>query len=335
MCGIAGIYQLSKTPLPQEAQWHVEKMCAQLTHRGPDGHGILNLGAACFGHRRLAIIALHDGAQPMVSHDGKYAITFNGEIYNFCPLTKQLADFGCKFITKSDTEVILEAYRIWGPACVQKLEGMFAFALWDQQKRQLLLARDRFGKKPLFYTLQNGCCYFASEISALTCLPHLTFHLNLPNIIRFLAYDYVPGPTTIYTEIQSLLPAHMAIIDSNYPPQERYWNLPVPEPTCLDQSELRQELLRLFQNAVARRMQSDVPLGVFLSGGLDSSIVTGIMSSLSDRPIDTFSIGFEEASYNESQYARLVSQHFATNHHEEILSANACQQLLPHLISNF
>ena len=333
MCGIAGICALGEKTLERSAKSTVQGMIDSLIHRGPDGGGICMYPSVCLGHRRLSIIDLSKGAQPMTSHDGCATIVFNGEIYNFPELKKTLQQKGARFISDSDTEVILEAYRVWGTDCLNAFEGMFAFALYDHRKKILFLARDRFGKKPLFYTVQNGMLYFASEITALTTINELSFHIAPAGLTRFLAFEYVPPPQTIYDEVQSLLPAHFMLVNGGRIVQERYWDLPYPnEQDSRSPTELEEELLGRLRLAVQRRMISDVPLGVFLSGGLDSSIVTALMAEVSSQPVETFSIGFSEASYDESRYARIVAKAFATNHHEEILEAETCADLLPQII---
>ena len=333
MCGIAGIYRLDTRPLPHKAQETVRSMCEQLVHRGPDASGIFQRGPVALGHRRLSIIDLAGGAQPMPSHDQSLVITYNGELYNYRELARVLAQNGARFTTNSDTEVILASYQQWGTDCVRHFEGMFAMAIFDAKRRTLFLARDRFGKKPLFYTIQNGCCYFASEITALSCLGELCLHLNKRAIVRFLAYEYVPGPETIYSEVQSLAPAHTLLLRQGELYAERYWDLPWPQKAQGDLHERCDQLNLLLQKAVRRRLVSDVPLGVFLSGGLDSSIVTALMANNQTQPVKTFSIGFTEASYDESRYARLIARTFQTDHHEEILSAETCCDLLPKIIA--
>ncbi|MBQ7617995.1 MAG: asparagine synthase (glutamine-hydrolyzing), partial [Desulfovibrio sp.] len=243
----------------------------------------------------------------------------------------KLKEKGACFRTNSDTEVILESYRLFGADCLDLFEGMFAFALYDQKTGQLFLARDRFGKKPLFYTFQQGFFCFASELSALKAVPWLKFRLSERAIVRYLAYEYVPEPETIYENIQSLAPAHFLQVSRGLAPQERYWNLPSPVEEERPISELTEELRFLLDQAVQRRLISDVPLGVFLSGGVDSSIVTAFMASHAST-VKTFSIGFSEASYDESRYARLIAERFATDHHEAILSQDQCSDLLPTIV---
>ncbi len=334
MCGIAGICQVDASPLTPEAGQWVKAMTDRMSHRGPDGEGQWSKGPVCLGHRRLSIIDLSGGGQPMHSADGQMTVTFNGEIYNYAELKEQLTALGGQFQTSSDTEVILEGYRIWGPDCLARFDGMFAFALWDNQQRRLFCARDRFGKKPFFYTVQHGRLYFASELTGIEQLRHLSLTMNPQAVMRYLAYEYVPTPHSVYTEVQSLPPSHMLLLQDGNLSISRYWDMPMPdESDKRSDSELCEELRFLLSRAVRRRMVSDVPLGVFLSGGIDSSIVAGLMARQSSTAIKTFSIGFSEASYDESRYARIVAKAFATDHHQRVLSAEECADTLPGIIS--
>ncbi|MBT9750070.1 asparagine synthase (glutamine-hydrolyzing) [Desulfovibrio desulfuricans] len=334
MCGIAGICQVDASPLTPEAGQWVKAMTDRMSHRGPDGEGQWSSGPVCLGHRRLSIIDLSGGGQPMHSADGQMTVTFNGEIYNYAELKEQLTALGGQFQTSSDTEVILEGYRIWGPDCLARFDGMFAFALWDNQQRRLFCARDRFGKKPFFYTVQHGRLYFASELTGIEQLRHLSLTMNPQAVMRYLAYEYVPTPHSVYTEVQSLPPSHMLLLQDGNLSISRYWDMPMPdESDRRSDNELCEELRFLLSRAVRRRMVSDVPLGVFLSGGIDSSIVAGLMARQSSTAIKTFSIGFSEASYDESRYARIVAKTFATDHHERVLSAEECADTLPGIIS--
>ncbi|WP_300706819.1 asparagine synthase (glutamine-hydrolyzing) [uncultured Desulfovibrio sp.] len=334
MCGIAGICAVNGQPLPEDAAAQVEAMCRRMRHRGPDGQGVWQEGGVCLGHRRLSIIDLAGGAQPMHSADNRLHVTFNGEIYNFPELRQELEARGHVFRTTSDTEIILAGWRAWGRDCLQRFDGMFALALWDAQEKRLFCARDRFGKKPFFYTLQAGRLAFASELSALTSLPGLTFSLSPQAIMRYLAYEYVPTPQTMYAEAHSLPPAHWLELHEGQLRTERYWDLPFPdEDDARDEHEICAAYHERLSRAVKRRMISDVPLGVFLSGGIDSSIVAGLMARQSSAPVKTFSIGFREASYDESRYARIVARRWQTDHHERILSAEDCAEHLPRIIS--
>ena len=335
MCGIAGVVGLDGGYLPPEAGSWVKAMTDRMTYRGPDGEGIWMEGSVCLGHRRLSIIDLVGGAQPMLSHDNALAIVFNGEIYNFAQLRQELREDGLRFRTQSDTEVILESYRRWGRACLEHFEGMFAFALWDAREHCLFCARDRFGKKPFFYSVQHGFFHFASELSALEALSPLRFTLAPQSVLRYLAYEYVPAPQTMYGEASVLPPAHVLVVEKGGVRIERYWDLPVPhEQDTRAPAELCEELQRLLSRAVRRRMVSDVPLGVFLSGGIDSTIVAGLMASHSARPIKTFSIGFREAAFDESRYARVAAHAYGTEHCERILSASDCADMLPGIVSS-
>lgn len=333
MCGIAGACRLDGEALAADATAQVAAMTDCLAHRGPDGSGVWQSGPVCLGHRRLSIIDLSGGAQPMHSACGELSVTFNGEIYNFIELKEDLVALGARFTTNSDTEVILQGYRVWGTDCLERFDGMFAFALWDEKRRRLFCARDRFGKKPFFYTTQNGVFCFASEMTALTRLADLTFTVDHGAVMRYLAYEYVPTPQTIYREATSLPPAHLLLLENGGMRVDRYWDMPAPdENDTRGEQELCEELRRLLSAAVRRRMISDVPLGVFLSGGIDSTIVAGLMAAHSPTPVKTFSIGFAEASYDESRYARVAAAAYGTDHHERVLEASECADLLPDIV---
>lgn len=334
MCGIAGFCTLDASPLPPEAERWLENMTAALAHRGPDGQGLWIDGGTALGHRRLSIIDLATGSQPMSDAEYQVTVTFNGEIYNFEELREELESRGCVFRTRSDTEVILHGWRIWGSGCLEHFNGMFAFALWDARERTLFCARDRFGKKPFCYTVQGGRLAFASELTALAKLPGLEFSIRPEALMRYLAYEYVPTPESIYQQVRKLPPAHFLLLRDGAVRVERYWDMPAPEPTSrgVTEEDLAAELRARLTAAVRRRLVSDVPLGVFLSGGIDSSIVAGLMASMAPH-IKTFSIGFREASYDESRYARCVAAYYNTDHHERILSADECADILPEVIS--
>ncbi len=339
MCGIAGFLQLHHEALPEEASLWLKKMTDAIHYRGPDGAGHFVDAQVALGHRRLSIIDLSTGAQPMHSESHTDAatqitITFNGEIYNFKELRKKLEDKGYSFRTHSDTEVILHAWHAFGVDCVQHFEGMFAFALWDKKQKVLFCARDRFGKKPFFYTVQQGHFVFASELTALRQFPHLDLQVPMPHLMRYLAYEYVPTPQSMYANVHKLPPAHSLLIREGQVQIQRYWDIPWPENTshAASEEDLCAELYELLSLSVKKRMVSDVPLGVFLSGGIDSSIVTGLMAEQCSNT-KTFSIGFTEDSYDESSYADLVAKHYATDHHKHVLSAEDCAQILPQVAS--
>lgn len=340
MCGIAGLFRLDGQNLAANAQVLVKAMTDQIAYRGPDGEGFWQKGPICFGHRRLSIIDLAGGQQPMLNFRKDLCIVFNGEIYNFKELRKDLEETGEKFLTNSDTEVIINAYAQWGEKCLERLEGMFAFALWDDRKKRLFAARDHFGKKPFYFSLQNGFFAFASELGALTSLArncdftNFTFHVAPESLSRYLAYEYVPTPDSIYKEARILEPAHYMLVDATGPKFQQYWELPWPAASLKNsQADAEEELISLLTRAVKLRMISDVPLGVFLSGGIDSSIVTGLMAKLSTSPVKTFSIGFKEASYDESAYAEIVAKAFHTEHYSRVLSAEDCADQLPAIVS--
>ena len=336
MCGIAGIASLNPADsLPEGIASIVTAMTDAMAYRGPNGSGTeLVHPSVCLGHRRLSIIDLSGGAQPMWDASGSVCIAFNGEIYNFPETRRELESRGAVFRTNSDTEVILESYKAWGADCLKHLDGMFAFVLWDAARQRLFGARDRFGKKPFFYTIQNGRFHFASELSCLKKIPDLSFTMDNTALIRYLAYQYVPCPQTMFKEVVQLAPAHGFILENGQFRTFRYWELPVCSSGPVNEKEACEELERLMRNAVKSRMISDVPLGVFLSGGIDSSIVTGLMAGYSETPVKSFSIGFEEASYDESSYARIVSEAFSTSHTERVLRAEECAGLLPDIVSS-
>lgn len=340
MCGIAGILQLNGESLPGEALTAVKSMTDRMRHRGPDGEGQWLYGSICLGHRRLSIIDLAGGEQPMLDDSGNACIVFNGEIYNYIDLKKDFTAKGLRFRTNSDTEAILAAWRLYGTDCVQYLEGMFAFALWDRERKTLFAARDQFGKKPFYYAIQNGFFIFASELTAFAALqgrdfpPSFSMRADPLAIMRYLAYEYVPVPQTIYSEIFSLEPSHCLLVENGEIRLSRWWEMPAPFPRMrFSEEEAERRLYELMKRSVRMRMVSDVPLGVFLSGGIDSSIVAGLMAMQSDRPVRTFSIGFREASYDESSYARHVAEYFHTDHYEKILSADECANRLPEIAS--
>lgn len=340
MCGIAGLLCLNGQKLPENALGVLKAMTDRMAYRGPDGEGFWQQGSVCFGHRRLSIIDLAGGKQPMCNSRNDLCIVFNGEIYNFEELRAELEKEGQSFQTHSDTETLLNAYAAWDIKCLDRLEGMFAFAIWDAKKQRLFAARDHFGKKPFYYSLQAGFFAFASELGSLSVLSqkcsfaNFTFHVAPQALSRYLAYEYVPTPDSIYREAKVLEPASYLLVDDSGIKTGQYWELPWPSPHLpAPEAEVAKELDRLMSRAVKLRMISDVPLGVFLSGGIDSSIVTGLMARISQTPVKTFSIGFREASYDESSYADIVAKYFHTEHYNRILSAEQCADELPGIVS--
>jgi len=309
------------------------------SHRGPDDAGLWSDPVCALGHRRLSIIDLSDaGRQPMSNEDGDVWITFNGEIYNFQSLRNELEAIGYRFRTRTDTEVILCAYEEWGEECVKRLRGMFAFAIWDQPRQRLVLARDRAGKKPLYYTRVGDCFLFASELQGLLAVGDVSRRVNLAAIDSYLSWGYVPAPETAFAGIFKLPPAHCLTLDvTTHGLKESvkcYWSLDYELKLDLDEREAAEALREKLTEAVRLRMISDVPLGAFLSGGIDSSIVVGLMAQLSNAPVKTFSIGFEEADYNELDHARRVARLWRTDHHEFIVKPDALS-ILPKLARHF
>ena len=311
-------------------------MIEAMAHRGPDADGVWRDGQCALGHRRLSIIDLSEaGRQPMANDDGTIQITFNGEIYNFQQLRHDLEGLGHRFRTRTDTEVIIRAYEQWGDGCLSRLRGMFAFGIWDARKRRLLLARDRVGKKPLFYARFDGRFYFASELQGLLACPEIPREVNPAAIDLYLSYGYIPAPLTGFKDIHKLPPAHYLVLEEGEDPRvEQYWSLAYLPKLEMGEQEAIEALREKLTEAVRLRMVSDVPLGAFLSGGIDSSIVVGLMAGLSDRPVKTFSIGFKEAAYNELDHARRIANKWGTEHHEFIVEPNALE-ILPKLVRHY
>jgi asparagine synthase (glutamine-hydrolysing) len=321
MCGIAGIvYNDRDRPVEPDL---LSRMARALVHRGPDDHGIWTDDGVGFSHRRLSIIDLSPaGRQPIPNEDESVWVVFNGEIYNFRELRRDLDAAGHRFRSATDTEVIVHLYEEEGPACVERLHGMFAFALWDVKRRQLLLARDRIGKKPLKYSEIDGGLVFASELKAILDSGTVDRELDLDDIDRYLTLGYVPSPGTGFARIRKLPPGHTLLWRDGDFKIERYWSLDFRRKHARTDREWKEAIRGTVQQAVSRRLVSDVPLGVFLSGGIDSSIVTACMAEASDRPVETFSIGFEQQSQDELPYARKVAELYSTNHHELIVRAD-------------
>ena len=294
-------------------------MTNAIIHRGPDSDGFHLESGIGLGVRRLAIIDVQGGDQPITNEDESLWIVFNGESHNFPDLYADLVKRGHEFRTRSDTECILHLYEEYGDDCVKHLRGQAAFALWDNKKRRLLLARDRMGKKPLYYTVQNGTLYFASELSAiLTALPHKP-EVNLEAIDLYLSLQYIPDPLTAYQGIHKLPPAHTLVWQNGQIKLDRYWGFAYQPKHNASEEELIEELRVLLKESVKMRLISEVPLGAHLSGGIDSSIIVALMAELSDVPVKTFSVGFEEEAFSELEYARAVAQKYSTDHHEFIL----------------
>ena len=293
-------------------------MCDAVRHRGPDDEGYFREGngRAALGHRRLSIIDLASGHQPVFNEDGRVGVIFNGEIYNFLELREELEARGHRFSTRSDTEVIVHLYEEMGPACVQRLRGMFAIALWDGRTDELFVARDRVGKKPVYYALVDGTLYLASEIQALYGIPGLSKEIDYEALDLYLTYSCIPSPHSIYKAIRKLPPAHSLLFNARGLTLTRYWQPDYRRKTTLDYEGAKRELLRILSDAVRLRLISDVPLGAFLSGGVDSSAIVALMSRLSESRVKTFSIGFPDDDFNELAYAGQVARLYKTEHHE-------------------
>jgi asparagine synthase (glutamine-hydrolysing) len=332
MCGIAGRLNF-KTDAPVER--HVlTGMCDLLAHRGPDGAGAYVDGALGLGHRRLAVIDTSDaGRQPMTDGEGLW-ITFNGEIYNFLQLKSELEGRGHRFHTATDTEVILAAHRQWGVEALSRLRGMFALAIWNARDRSLLLARDRVGKKPLYYRLDRDGLAFASEPKAFLAEPSFVPEPHRPALLHYLSLQYVPAPLSAFAGVERLEPGHQLVVRDGGVSTERYWTLRYAPKVAMDEREALGELRRRLAEAVRLRLISDVPLGAFLSGGIDSSVVVALMAEAAGARVKTFSIGFHEARYNELPHARAVADRFATHHHEYVVTPDAVA-LLPKLVWHY
>ncbi|WP_374527829.1 XrtA/PEP-CTERM system amidotransferase [Novosphingobium sp.] len=321
MCGIAGLYHLS-TPKPVDPA-RIERMCDAMAHRGPDGHGIWTAPGVGLGHRRLSIIDVAGSPQPMASSDGRVMLVFNGEIYNYRELREELRAGGAMFHTDGDSEVIIAAWQRWGPQCVSRLHGMFAFAIYDLEARSLFLARDRLGVKPLFYAaLSDGSLIFASELKGLIAHPLLRREVDPLAIEDYLAWGYVPDHRSILTGVHKL-PAGSSLLlrhDRALPAPNQWWDVSFAERRKGRAADLEAELLHLLRQAVSSRMVADVPLGAFLSGGVDSSSVVALMAEASGAPVKTCSIGFDVAGLDETSYADQVARRFATDHRARTVS---------------
>ncbi|HYM43995.1 MAG TPA: asparagine synthase (glutamine-hydrolyzing) [Steroidobacteraceae bacterium] len=337
MCGIAGYLT---TSFRDDLSASLRRMANAIAHRGPDGEGFFETPAddgACrvgLAHRRLAIIDLATGQQPMGNEDGSVQIVFNGEVYNFQELREQLAARGYSFRTRSDTETIVHAYEEWGPECVSRLRGMFAFAIWDQNRERLFIARDRYGKKPLFMYESGGLLLFASEIKAILAFPGCKAAVDRTAVWEYFSYRYVPAPATLFSGIRKLMPGSYVVAEAGKVTETRYFwpadrkahsgGAAPPDPVG--------DFLTRLDEAVRIRMISDVPFGAFLSGGIDSSAVVALMSRHSGLPVRTFSAGFTESAYSELGYARTIARHFKTDHHELRVSQHDLMQHLPALV---
>tara|TARA_B110000967_G_C18875113_1_gene557837 strand:- start:243 stop:2099 length:1857 start_codon:yes stop_codon:yes gene_type:complete len=334
MCGITGIFNLNKDKKVDSIS--LKNMNDSLVHRGPDGEGFFIDNNIGLGHRRLKIIDLETGDQPMYSFDKNIVVVFNGEIYNYLELKKTLITKGHKFHTNSDTEVIINSYLEWGVDCQNKFNGMWAFALWDKRRQRLFLSRDRIGEKPLYYSMYNNSLYFGSEIKSL-------FSANIPKEINkelteiYLSLSYIPGKDTFYKNIFKLLPGDFMLVDQGGIKNHKYWDLPDIDESNMNNNKklIYEEFTHLLEDSVKIRMRSDVPFGAFLSGGLDSSSIVSLMSKQSAFPIETFTIGFKEKKYDESKLAKLVSEKFSTNHNLGFVDSKSLEYFINKISTHF
>jgi asparagine synthase (glutamine-hydrolysing) len=327
MCGICGIFEPGRETAIATST--LKAMADRLEHRGPDDEGFYSCGGIGLGFRRLSIIDLAGGHQPLSNEDGSVWIAFNGEIYNFQELNRQYLSSGHRFRTRSDTETIVHLYEELGEACFGQLRGMFAIALWDSRRQRLLLARDRIGKKPLFYSWNGRRLVFGSEIKALWPAGGLSEEMDLEALSDYFSFQYVPAPKTVYREIRKLRPAHYLVVEKSGIREVPYWDLHFNQPRELPENEWREALLEEYKTAVQARLVSDVPLGAFLSGGVDSSSVVALMNEF-QPPVTTCSIGFTEDRYDEAGDAREFADSQGANHFEEFVEPNAVD-LLPKL----
>jgi len=343
VCGISGFLLPQATSSHRDLEARLWAMIAMLRHRGPDDEGVWTDRRAGLAHARLSIIDLSPaGHQPMASADETAWITYNGEIYNFAEIRRELEAAGYGFRSRSDTEVIVNGWQAWGEKVISRLRGMFALAIWDRRSHRLILARDRIGKKPLYYTSCGDTLLFASEIKALLTWPGLPRTPDLSAIDRYLTLGYVPSPQTAFAGISKLPPAHYLVVDARpegglgEPELVRYWRLPEPRSARRHRTaaELRHELIERLEDAVRLRLVSDVPLGAFLSGGVDSSAVVAMMARAGGGKIKTFSIGFSAREYDETRYARIVAQRYGTDHEELVVEPDAVS-VLPRLAWHF
>ena len=338
MCGIVGIADCAGKPVDQAA---LHAMCGAIVHRGPDGDGFYtspedakDRGSVALGMRRLAIIDLVTGQQPIHNEDKTVWVVLNGEIYNYPDLRSDLEAKGHTFHTKSDTEAIVHAYEEYGVDTPNYLRGMFAFALWDSRNGRLLIARDRVGKKPLLYSLSNGKLIFASEFQAILKHPDVSRDIDPKALWYYLSFLCVPAPMTAFAGIRKLEPGSRLIWEKGQVKIERYWSLDFTKKIDITESEAEERALNLLSESVKIRLMSDVPLGAFLSGGIDSSAVVALMSRLSSERTKTFSIGFDERDYSELEHARRVAKRFGTDHHEFTVKPDAVE-VLPTLVRHY
>jgi asparagine synthase (glutamine-hydrolysing) len=321
MCAIAGIYNFKS--LEPVSPRLIKAMTDTMVHRGPDDEGFYVSGALGLGHRRLSIIDLKGGHQPIANEDETVWVVFNGEIYNFGDLHDQLVKKGHSFKTRCDTEVIVHLYEEEGEKCFEKLRGMFAIAIWDRRKQKLILGRDRVGKKPLFYFYDGSRIAFASEMKGLLALPNIPREIDLEAMADYFSFLYIPAPKSIFKHIRKVLPGHYIVVSDTGIREAEYWDINFSETLVRTEKEWCEALLEAYREAVQLRLISDVPLGAFLSGGVDSSSVVALMSDIVGGSVTTCSIGFQEEEFNELDYAREIATRFGTDHYEKIVRPDA------------
>jgi asparagine synthase (glutamine-hydrolysing) len=321
MCGISGIFHVDRERTIDRAL--LQSMNAAIAHRGPDGEGFFVAPGIGLGHRRLSIIDVSGGAQPIFNEDNTVAVTFNGEIYNFQPLVAELEARGHRFRTHSDTEVIVHAWEEWGPACVPRFRGMFAFAIWDANRETLFIARDRLGKKPLYYTYEKGVLAFASELKGLLRRPDLSREIDPYAVEDYFGLGYIPDPRSILKSVRKLPAAHTLEVSraSSQLKIREYWDLPLEGEPVGANGQLEGELIERLREAVSVRLMSEVPLGAFLSGGVDSSAVVAMMAQASPSQVNTCSISFDDPRFDEARYAQMVAERYRTNHHVDVVES--------------
>ena len=329
MCGIAGVTAINVDQGIDEPQ--LRSMLGRIVHRGPDDEGVYLDGFCAIGSRRLSIIDVGGGHQPVHNEDRRLWIVLNGEIYNYKELCDQLSSLGHCFYTRSDTEVIVHAFEEWGDDCVDRLNGMYAFAVWDRERQRLFIARDRAGIKPLYYCFHGGRLAFASEIKALLALADIPRELDLVSLNLYLTYEHVPSPRTILKGIYKLPPGHTLVFESGQISVRPYWDFDISQseaPSSVRAEEWQESFFAALEQAVRMEMVSDVPLGVFLSGGIDSSAIAAMMTRAGGE-VRSFSIAFENSTFDESKYARTVARHLGTRHYEELLDERQIWELVP------
>jgi len=331
MCGICGILNFKAEAVDKQV---LNNMCQELVHRGPDAEGYYVNNNIGLGHRRLSIIDLKTGNQPLHNETNNIWLIANGEIYNFKELRADLEKKGHRFYTQTDSEVILHLYEDYQEDCLRFLRGMFAFAIWDEPEKKLFLARDRLGQKPLIYWHDERRFIFASQIRAICQVPDLKRQVDVESLNLYLSFQYVPSPHTMFKGLKKLPAAHYIMIKDGKMTLRRYWHLNPKVKPRLKIKDYKQGILQHLDEAVGLRLVSDVPLGVFLSGGIDSAAVVSFMAKHLDKPVNTFSVGFSEKLYNELDFARIVAKKFATNHHELMVEPRAIE-ILPEIIKHY